>query len=50
VLIYFPCVAAFTAVAKESGSWKWALFLAVYTTALAWVLAFGVYQVGSLCF
>ena len=48
VLIYFPCVAAFTAVAKESGSWKWAFFLAFYTTALAWILSFAVYQIGSL--
>jgi ferrous iron transport protein B len=47
VLIYFPCVAAFTAVAKESGSWKWAFFLAFYTTALAWILSFAVYQIGS---
>ncbi len=48
ILIYFPCIAVITAIGKESGSWKMALFTAVYTTTLAWFLAFLVYQVGSL--
>jgi ferrous iron transport protein B len=48
VLIYFPCVAVLAAVKKESGAWKWALFVAVYTTGLAWVMSFLVYQVGGL--
>jgi ferrous iron transport protein B len=47
ILVYFPCIAVIAAVRKESGSWKWALFLALYTTALAWLLSFIVYQVGS---
>ncbi len=48
ILVYFPCIAVIAAVRKESGSWKWALFLALYTTALAWLLSFIVYQVGSI--
>ena len=48
VLIYFPCVAVIAAIRKESGKWKWALFVASYTTILAWVAAFLVFQVGSL--
>ena len=48
VLIYFPCVAVIAAVKKESGKWKWALFVAVYTTGLAWIMSFLVYQVGGL--
>ncbi len=48
VLIYFPCIAVIAAIKKESGSWKWALFVAGYTTGLAWVAAFAVYQIGSL--
>ncbi|MFW5705883.1 MAG: ferrous iron transport protein B, partial [Bacteroidota bacterium] len=48
VLIYFPCVAVVAAVKKETGGWKWAAFLAVYTTALAYLMALVVYQVGSL--
>lgn len=47
VLVYFPCVAVVAAIKKESGSWKWAAFLVVYTTGLAWFLAFAVYQIGS---
>lgn len=47
-LIYFPCVAVLAAIKHESGSWKWAIFTAVYTTALAWVVTFVVYQVGML--
>ncbi len=47
VLIYFPCVAVFAAVKKEAGGIKWALFLAVYTTLLAWILSFLVFQIGS---
>jgi len=48
VLIYFPCVAVFAAVKKEAGSLKWAIFVALYTTTLAWVVSFAVYQIGSL--
>ena len=48
VLIYFPCVAVVAAIKKESGHWKWAAFVASYTTALAWITAFLVYQLGSL--
>ena len=47
-LIYFPCVATLAAIKQESGSWKWALFTACYTTALAWLVAFTVYQIGGL--
>ncbi len=48
VLIYFPCIAVFAALKKESGRWRWPLFTSVYTTALAWLAAFAVYQVGSI--
>ena len=48
VLIYFPCVATLAAIKQESGSWKWALFTAIYTTALAWIIAFTVNVIGKL--
>ncbi|MDL2256616.1 ferrous iron transport protein B [Bacteroidales bacterium OttesenSCG-928-I14] len=48
VLIYFPCIATIAAIKKESGSWKWALFTVVYTTGLAWLVSFIVFQTGSL--
>lgn len=48
VLIYFPCIAALAAIKQESGSWKWALFAACYTTGLAWIVSTAVYQIGGL--
>lgn len=48
VLIYFPCVATIAAIKGETGSWRWAVFSAVYSTLLAWVVSAMVYQVGSL--
>jgi len=47
VLVYVPCITAISAMRKEFGG-KWALFSAVYQTALAWVLAFVVYRVALL--
>jgi ferrous iron transport protein B len=47
ILIYFPCVAVIAAIKKES-NWKWATFTMFYTTAIAWVVAFMTFQVGSL--
>lgn len=47
ILIYFPCVAVIAAIKKES-NWKWAMFTAVYTTAMAWLVSFAVFQIGSL--
>lgn len=48
VLIYFPCVATIAAIKEESGSWKWGIFSILYTTLLAWIVSFAVYQIGSL--
>jgi ferrous iron transport protein B len=50
VLIYFPCVAVVAAVKKETGGWKWAAFLAGYTTLLAYFMAFAINQIGNLIF
>lgn len=47
ILIYFPCIAVVAAINKESGNWRWAAFTVVYTTSLAWLVAFVVYQVSS---
>ena len=48
VLLYFPCIATIVAIKNETSSWRWALFAAGYTTALAWLVSAIVYQVGSL--
>lgn len=46
-LLYSPCIATLAAIRQETGSWKWPLFAACYTTVLAWIVAFLVYQIGS---
>ncbi len=48
VLIYFPCIATITAIKNESGSWKWGVFVILYTTILAWLVAFVVAKIGGL--
>jgi ferrous iron transport protein B len=48
ILTYFPCIGVVAAIRRESGSWKWATFTVVYTTGMAWLLSFSVYQIGSL--
>lgn len=48
VLFYTPCIATLGAVKKETGSWRWTVFVASYTLCIAWIMAFVVYQGGSL--
>ncbi len=48
VLLYMPCLAACIAIKNESGKWRWAVFTAGYTTALAWIMSLLVFQIGSL--
>jgi len=47
ILLYVPCVATIAAMKKEAG-WQWAIFGIVYNTAIAWLAAFLIYQIGSL--
>lgn len=46
VLLYIPCVATIVMVRRETGSWRWAGLMVVYTTLTAWVLATLINQVG----
>lgn len=48
VLIYMPCVATVATIKEEAHSWKLALASALYTTGLAWIVTFIVYQLGKL--
>ena len=48
VLLYFPCLATIVAIKNETGSWRWAVFAAVYTTCIAWIVSAAVHQVGQL--
>lgn len=47
-LLYFPCLPTVTAIYNESGALKWALFSIAFTTGVAWLLSFIVYQTGML--
>ena len=46
ILLYLPCVAAIVAVRREAGM-KWAIFSAVYTTTVAWLVTFIVWNVAQ---
>jgi len=47
VLLYFPCIATIATLNREIGK-KWAIFSVVNSLILAWVMAFIVFQIGSL--
>jgi len=48
ILLYCPCMASVTAIARETGTWRYAIFSAVYNTVIAWLVAFGVYRLALL--
>jgi ferrous iron transport protein B len=48
ILLYFPCIGTLAAIRKETGNIKWMLFETVYTTGLAWLVAFVIFIVGGL--
>jgi ferrous iron transport protein B len=48
VLLYLPCLATIATIRKETGSFKWTAFSIVYSTSVAWIAAFCVYQGGKL--
>ena len=47
-LLYIPCAASLATIHKESDSWAWTGFTAVFQLAVAWIVTFAVYQIGSL--
>jgi ferrous iron transport protein B len=47
VLLYVPCVATLGAIKHEFGT-SWAVTSAIYQTAVAWIIAFMVYQGGLM--
>jgi ferrous iron transport protein B len=52
LMIFFAlacqCMSTLAVVKRETGGYRWPLFLFGYMTALAWVVTFVVYQVGRL--
>ncbi len=48
ILLYCPCIATITAIARETGSWRYAAFSVVYNTLVAWILAFVTYRIALM--
>ena len=46
VLLYFPCVATIGAIRREAGT-PWAMFVAAWTTTVAYITASSFYQIGT---
>lgn len=46
ILIYPPCIAALAVIRRETGSWKWMLFMFFYENAFAWIACFIFYNIG----
>lgn len=48
VLLYFPCIATLSAIARETGSWKYSMFSVIYNTTLAWIFGFVTLNIAML--
>lgn len=48
ILLYCPCTATVIAIVRETGNIRYGLFTIVYNTLVAWVISFGIYQIGKL--
>lgn len=47
VLIYFPCIGVIATIKSESGKLKWAVFTVIYTTSVAWIISFLVFNIST---
>lgn len=47
-LLYLPCMAAFATIKREMNSWKWTLITVGYSTGIAWLVAFLIFQGGKM--
>jgi ferrous iron transport protein B len=46
-VLAMQCMSTFAIVRRETNGWGWPIFMLVYMNALAYVVALGVYQIGS---
>ena len=46
ILTYPPCIAALAVIKRETGSWKWMLFMFCFENAFAWIACFIFYNIG----
>lgn len=49
ILLYMPCFATMAATKREMGSVKDTAFALTYQTVIAWITAFLIFQIGTLC-
>ena len=50
IMFYAPCFVTVICIAKEAGSWKWAVFSMAFNTLFAFIMAVAVYQIGALLY
>lgn len=48
ILLYVPCLAVFGVIRRETNSWRWPIFSVCYSTTVAWIAAFIIYNGGKL--
>jgi ferrous iron transport protein B len=46
-MFYSPCFVSVVCISRESGSWKWGAFAMLFNTALAFILAVVIFQIGT---
>ncbi len=49
-LLYVPCIASLTSIRRICGKWRYAVYTALFQTAVAWGMGAIVYQVGQIVF
>jgi len=47
IMFYAPCFVTVVCIAKEAGTWKWAIFSMAFNTVLAFLMAVFIFQVGA---
>ncbi|MCK4979901.1 MAG: ferrous iron transport protein B, partial [Candidatus Delongbacteria bacterium] len=48
ILLYIPCIATVIAIKNETRSWQWATFSVFFTTGIAWIVSYLVFNIGKL--
>ena len=46
-IFYSPCFVSVVCIAREAGTWKWGAFAMLFNTALAFILAIAIFQIGT---
>jgi ferrous iron transport protein B len=48
ILLSFPCIGTLMAIRREAGRWAWMILSFSYTTCIAWIISFIIFQAGNL--